>query len=749
MKIAILQRFLPSRSRGGVGHFTHGLANALQQNGHQVTVFSQDPAPEAALYQVLQIAKENRAVSDILFFPFKIARQDFSSFDIIHAQGDDSFLPKSGVPVVRTLHGSALAEAFYNGLCRFSIKHFLMHSFFYILELISCLRADELAGDSEDTKRYYPRKPVFIPNGVDRNLFSAAGQKSAQPSIFFVGEINTRKRGRLLVEVFQREIRPKLPGAELWLVCPEKVEGAGIRWFGQVSASRLAELYQTAWVFCLPSSYEGFGRPYIEAMASGTPVVASPNPGAREVLGHGEFGCITSDGMLGENLYRFLTRADLREKFRRLGMERVPFYSWDRIVLQYETLYEKALQKKGRSRKPAVLYLQATSEIGGADMTLLRTVQALDKTKFEPHVLFPEPGPLKADFEKAGCRIYYIPAMRKLTSRKGPVYLLQFLLGYLPAVAQIAKMINREKIDLVHTNTVHNFYGFLAARITGRPHVWHVREIVVQSGWARRLEQFLVPRFSNRFIVMSDAIFEMFRLKDGTFPQNGVKLYDGLDLQCFNPSVSGQRVRRELGVESGISLVGTVCRLDPWKGIGLFLEAAGEVLKQMPEVRFLVCGGEIRGHEGYESKLKQKAKDLGILDKVFFTGWKYSGADIPEVYAALKISVQCPVYPEPYGLAALEAMASGVPVIAPAEGGPAELCVPDETAFLFPPRDAQKLAQAILRLLQDPQKAKAMGNAGRKRAETFFDMRQCTAQLEKIYEKILTGEREYAAALRP
>ena len=76
------------------------------------------------------------------------------------------------------------------------------------------------------------------------------------------------------------------------MVCPQKIEESGIHTFEHVDSEKLSELYSAAWIFCLPSSYEGFGRPYVEAMAAGTPVVATPNPGAMEVLENGRFGLI-------------------------------------------------------------------------------------------------------------------------------------------------------------------------------------------------------------------------------------------------------------------------------------------------------------------------------------------------------------------------------------------------------------------------------------------------------------------------
>ena len=397
---------------------------------------------------------------------------------------------------------------------------------------------------------------------------------------------------------------------------------------------------------------------------------------------------------------------------------------------------EKTLPPFLMTQRKKILYLQSTAEIGGTDITLLRTLEQLDKNRFEPYVLLPCEGPFAGDYRRAGAQVHLFAGMRKLTSRRGSLFVLQYLLNYFPAVFWIAAFIHREKIDLVHTNTIHNLYGFLSAFLAGRPHVWHIREIVMQSSWVRAVEVFLVRKFSTRFIVMDNAIGEAFTNKRRGFPAHIAKIYDGVDLQTFHPRISGARIRSELGLDSNAPLVGMVTRLDPWKGIELFLEAAQKIHHQRPETRFLVCGGEIEGHHGYESRLKEKAARLGIQEAVFFTGWTYKSSDIPEIYAALDVSVQCPIYPEPYGLANVEAMASGVPIVSSQEGGPSELCMQNETALLVPPKDPDKVAQAVLSLLRDPMRRKGMGEAGRQRAERLFDSKRLIRDLENLYEEI-------------
>lgn len=356
LKIAVIQRFLPSVSRGGAGHFTHGLCNALIARGHSVTVFSQDPAPADAHYYVITLPKSSSKLMArlaSLVFPFQVARLSFPEFDLLHAQGDDQLLPKRRVPpVVRTLHGSALAEAVHNGLQLGSMKRFLMHLYFYLCELVADLRAEAVAAVSEDTRRYFPRIHVVIPNGVDLELFRPGTEaRSPKPALLYVGEMTSRKRGRLLLKIFQEKLLPRLPEAELWLVCPEQVQAKGVRWFSSMDPVALAGLYRRAWVFCLPSSYEGFGRPYIEALAAGLPVVATLNPGAIEILDRGRYGFVVSDVELAETLYRLLTQEFLRSDYGRRGLERAQAYGWPKIAERYERLYETVLQKrKNRGR---------------------------------------------------------------------------------------------------------------------------------------------------------------------------------------------------------------------------------------------------------------------------------------------------------------------------------------------------------------------------------------------------------------
>lgn len=354
LSIAVIQRFLPPASRGGAGHFTTGLSAALAARGHRVTVFSHDPAPSGAPYDVVQVPGGDHRLAPLLF-PYQVARLDVSRFDVVHAQGDDQYLRHRGRPVVRTLHGSSLDEAIANGLRGVSPKHLVLHGWFYKGELIAALRADAVTGVSKAAVAHVPRRADVIPNGIDTRAFAPDGTpKSGTPTILFVGALDSRKRGRWLIEVFQREVRPRVPEAELWLVSPERPDqhaGPGLVWLGSLDDEALRDRYRRAWALCLPSAYEGFGRPYVEALAAGTAVVATPNPGARDVLDEGRFGVIAEEASLGSALAALLADDDRRHALARAGLARAATYDWAVVAAAYEQVYERVL--RGRDRAAA------------------------------------------------------------------------------------------------------------------------------------------------------------------------------------------------------------------------------------------------------------------------------------------------------------------------------------------------------------------------------------------------------------
>jgi glycosyltransferase involved in cell wall biosynthesis len=382
-----------------------------------------------------------------------------------------------------------------------------------------------------------------------------------------------------------------------------------------------------------------------------------------------------------------------------------------------------------------VLFLHTTSEVGGSDVSLAHIVERLDRARFVPLVALPSDGPLVPRLERAGARVHILPGMRKLTSRRGAAGLARFAAGYPRAVASLVSLIRREHVDIVHTNTIHNLYGWAAARVARRPHIWHVREIVWQNAALRRIERALALRHSARVIVTSDAVAAMF-LQDGGLPPHVVKLPNGVDTARFEPGES-DIVRRDFGIPAGAPIVAAAARMDVWKGLEDFIEAAALVHAMLPQAHFVIAGGAITGLEDYAASLRSLASARGLDGILHFADWRYGPDAMPGFYQSVDVVALPSREAEPFGLVVLEAMASAKPVIATAQGGPLEIVEDGNTGLLVPPRSPRQLANAMVRLVDDPRTAMQMGAAGRARVAAAFDIDVTVRRLQALYDQVV------------
>lgn len=355
MKIAMISLYLPSDSKIGSGYQAHYMANALTRRGHDVTMFSPCGPTDDALYKTVVVDPGKRIRT--FGFALKLRKVDYSQFDFVHAHGDDYWLwNRRKYPVhIRTMHGSCLAEALHIPGLPGKLRMFMLG----LSEILATIVANRTVCVSRNTTKYYPYPWVkdVIMNGVDTGAFrptaADGSEKETKPTILFVGTYHNRKRGKLLMDEFAAVIRPALPDAQLWMVCESAPESPNVTVFNRIPLEELTDLYRRAWVFCLPSSYEGFGVPYIEAMASGLPVVATPNPGSCEVLDNGNFGIITEPHTLGKTILDLLQNGSERARLTEVGLRRVQEFAWDTIIDQYEEVYRQTAAKSKRGRTGA------------------------------------------------------------------------------------------------------------------------------------------------------------------------------------------------------------------------------------------------------------------------------------------------------------------------------------------------------------------------------------------------------------
>jgi glycosyltransferase involved in cell wall biosynthesis len=331
----------PDRKPGGVDIYITRLADQLQRAGHEVSVYSFAPAPPDAGYGHVRMRPHrfaNSALARMTVVPLLLNRVSFPGAEVLHLHSDDYFFTRRDVPTVRTFHGSALFEAIFAARWR----RRLSQGATVPLEMRAARLATARFGVAPGTETWL-HVDGHLPSGVDIPAQPASPDPS--PTILFVGTWTGRKRGAFLHETFLREVRPRVPDAQLWMVSDHCEETDGVRWFPRPSDEELAELYSRAWVLAAPSLYEGFGVYYLEAMASDTMVVATPNPGSEYVLDLGKAGRLVSDEGFGQAIVDALESAEVRDRYISRGRERVAEFSWAKVVEAHIRAYELAIAR--------------------------------------------------------------------------------------------------------------------------------------------------------------------------------------------------------------------------------------------------------------------------------------------------------------------------------------------------------------------------------------------------------------------
>jgi L-malate glycosyltransferase len=303
-----------------------------------------------------------------------------------------------------------------------------------------------------------------------------------------------------------------------------------------------------------------------------------------------------------------------------------------------------------------------------------------------------------------------------------------------PAALQLASILRRERIDIIHTNGAKaHLLGGLAGRLAGCRVVWHVRDFP-PAGSAGRFFSQALRRFPHAVIANSSAVAESLRAL-GADSARLVAIANPVDLVRFAPRESKEDLRRGAGLPVDVPLVGMVAHLTPWKGHEQFLQIARRVRDVVPSVHFAIAGGaiyETDGHDGYPDRLRALAGDLGLREHVTFLG----NCDVAPLLGAIDVLVHCPTAPEPFGRVLAEAMAAERPVVAARCGGIPEVVEDGATGFLVEPGDGGEFARRIIQLLGDPSLGGGMGRLAREVAEKRFAPADHAGRVHDIYRAV-------------
>lgn len=376
-----------------------------------------------------------------------------------------------------------------------------------------------------------------------------------------------------------------------------------------------------------------------------------------------------------------------------------------------------------------LLFTSWYTGLGGGETDLLTLAGALDGSRYEPHLLAPDAGALPDRWREAGWPVQVLP-YRGASTAFIPAIWARF-----PVVQRMTELLRRQKIDLVQSDyhTLPLIAG--AARNAGIPATWTVwgwwfRPKPWQRGFFR---QFPVAAARSR------AIRAGFLGEPPFMPVERMPVvYAGVDSKRFRPGLDGAALRREYGIAEDALVAAMVARFQPVKGHHTFQAMARRILEELPETHFIVAGDDVFGvaaDQRYRDEILANARaSAGLQGRLHYLGFR---GDVESVYAAADVYV-CPSDFESYGVANLEAMSCGLPVVSTRRGGPSETIVNSVTGFLVDPGDADTLADRVLRLLRDTSLRQSLGAAGREHVKRGFSIEAEAAAHSAIFERLLS-----------
>ncbi len=351
--------------------------------------------------------------------------------------------------------------------------------------------------------------------------------------------------------------------------------------------------------------------------------------------------------------------------------------------------------------KTAIL-MPLAEQRGGAEQLLRLFLHHLPDDRVNWMLIFFESGPLVEEARALGFDAQILPAGR-----------LRQPIRYTQVVGQLARLFRQKKVTLVLSwmGKAH-LYGGVAARLAGIPALWFQHGIPLGSAWMDRLIT-RIPAVG--VLACSQAAAEAQRRWRPARPTAVV--YPGVDLSAFDPEKlpPPAEARRQLGLPENGPLIGMVGRLQRWKGMHTLIQAMPQILERYPEARAVIVGGRHELEPDYEDELRKLIRRRGLQDRVWLAGFQ---TDIPRWMQAMDVVVHASNR-EPFGVVVLEAMALGKPVVAGAEGGPREIITEGVDGLLAPYEDVETLARQIRRYLDDPDFARRVGEAARRRAHDF------------------------------
>lgn len=601
-------------------------------------------------------------------------------------------------------------------------------------------------------------------NGVDARVFRPVPVKK-EPVVLFVGDLHEpRKRFGVLLRLFE-QLRGRFPEYRLEVVgkCePDALERA-IPWHlrehvqvrGRVPLLELPELYSRAKVLLSTSSYEAFCIPLVEAMACGTLAVACKSGGVPSVIEHGESGLLLDADNPDKGLEALWPLLNDEKQYERVvtnGRRRVSeLFDWDKVARVYEQGFA-SLERKARPAEAAegrgereglrVLVVNdfyAPQLVGGAEVYLKLLVDSLPK---DVSVTVLRDGHEARDEEQQRCRVLHRP-LGDAASLEG---------------------FDFEAFDVVHVNSVHRLAPALYERLPADRTIidvhdyWPIcpnNELVYLPDLPARFTRCAIHYdsttsdvcircsgaaavgkmnrrdrlLSRARVLLAHSSFVAQRLL-ARLPRREVRVIPlGIPEGAFRP-----QPLREEGAPFRILFIG---RTSLTKGVTLFAELLSRLEGKIADFELLVVGNFLDAHEWYEA-FEKEAQARGVRQRVRFLSHA-AREDVPALFAAADVCIVPSLWDEPFGIIAIEALASGRPVVACRRGGLGQIFEHGTHSLYVEEGTAEAFANALLELYESRELRERLGKSGAQLVAERYTLARMTDSICSLYGELAAG----------
>jgi L-malate glycosyltransferase len=393
-----------------------------------------------------------------------------------------------------------------------------------------------------------------------------------------------------------------------------------------------------------------------------------------------------------------------------------------------------------------ILFYNHTGQVSGAERLLLMVLSRLDRDAVQPVAVCPQSGELAERLSELRISAEAIALLEaRFTWRLDRLF--RYLKSAYDVTAELRQMVKHARPDLVHANSIRaGLVATIATTGLGMPVIWHLHDELPSHPLSTFIRLFALMSSRSRFLAVSNAVSKNFRGALAPLQKRLKVILNAIDATRFTPDARERTFKRvELGIENAECAVGIVGQVTPRKGQLELLRAFANVLKELPKAVLVIAGAPLFNRDqDYADLVKESARKLGIANSVRMLGAR---RDVAAIMQSLDLLVVNSVV-EPFGLVAVEAMASGTPVIATNTGGLPEIIEHERTGWLIPARDERALAAAIITLTNRPGLRLRLAARAKQSLAPRFTCERYMIELNDYYQSLISLE-ACAALLEP